>query len=134
MKNLLKSGVLIMLFGMMTFVAQGQDAPKREFKLGVSSSSIEMVPGETTSIDVNIYRSKSYAKKEIEFKTGSLPEGLAVEMDNPATTGDLMVLTLKADKALAAGKYTILLQGKTTRVTKGITFSVTIGDASITKK
>ena len=134
MKTLLKSGLLLMLFGMMVFSVQAQDdIPKREFKLGVSNSTIELIPGETTSLDVNIFRSKSYAKKEITFYAASLPKGLTMEMESPKTTGDVMVITLKADKTISAGKYTILLNGKSTRVTKGITFSVLVKDSSITK-
>lgn len=123
-----------MLFGIITVYAQAQvNAPKREFKLGLSSSSIEMLPGETTSIEVNIYRSRTYSNKEIELYTGSLPEGLSIEIDNPKTTSEMAVLTLKADKTLAAGKYTLLLHGKSTRVTKGISFSILVKDRSITK-
>ena len=135
MKNLLKSGAVIILLLLSAVYAQAQDnAPKREFRLGLSSSSIELVPGETTSLDINIYRSKSYANKDIKFLATSVPDGLNVEFGSESTKDDVMVLTLKATDELSAGKYTVLLQGKTTRVTKGISFSVVVNEKSISKK
>jgi uncharacterized membrane protein len=63
----------------------------------------------------------------------SVPEGLTLEFDNDVTTDNMVALTLKADSEMPAGKYTILLQGKSTRVTKGITFTISVTEKRITK-
>jgi len=124
----------MMLFLTVSSYVLAQEAiPKREFKLGVSESSIELIPGQTTSLDVNIYRSKSYTDKEISLVVNSLPKGLYVEFEEQKTKSNQVALTIKSDETMVAGKYTLLLQGKSTRVSKGISFSITVKEKGITK-
>ena len=134
MKTLTKIMAFTMLFAMVSVLAVAQDnQPKREFRLGVESSNLKLNSGQTSNLEVNIYRSKSFQNKDITMVANNLPKGLSVEFDEQKTKNSKVLLTITADDSLSAGKYTVILQGKTTRVTKGITFSVTVETKGLTK-
>ncbi|MFY0651727.1 MAG: hypothetical protein JXQ96_06820 [Cyclobacteriaceae bacterium] len=123
----MKKTLLLSIFAML-IVASGsfaQTTPKKEFTVSMSEKAIDLIPGETQTIDVTINRSKAYRKAKIDLSVGSiLPEGITIEFidgDNPLTERKMIV---NADNSVANVSKTLILKAKSSRVTKGVMFKL----------
>ncbi len=108
-----------------TTVSVAQKVPKKEFTVSMSEKEIVLVPGKTQTVDITINRSKSYKKAKIKLGLGStLPEGVAITFANGENPLTDRIMTIKTDESVAPFSKTLLLKAKSSRVSKGIMFSL----------
>lgn len=120
----LLSTVFALLFATIAFA---QDIPKKEFTVSVADKNINLLPGETKEIDVNINRSKSYRKIDIDLAIASiLPQGVTVEFENGADPMTQRIMKVSAATDALPFEKTIILKAKSSRVNKAIMLKMSL--------
>ena len=123
---------IMMIIGVQHVFAQ-ESVPRNEFKLGLDEPSLVIQPGQELVVELKVIRSKQYQNKEISLRALSVPEYLTIEFAESRTRSDVTTVRIAASEQASAGKYTLLIQGKSLRLTKGITLGLTVTESTISK-
>jgi len=133
MKNLVSTLFIVLIFSSTQLFAQ--IIPKKEFTVTISEKNINLKAGQTKTFDVTINRSKPYSKVNIDLLISStLPEGLTITFEdgNNPLVNRKMVITASSD--MNAYSKTIILKGKSLRVSKGVMLNLSVTSDVITSK
>ena len=131
----MKNFIFITILALSSILTESfaQTIPKKEFTVKLSETDISIQPGKTQTIDVTINRSKSYSKTKIDLVIGSaLPEGVTISFKdgtNPLTQKQ-MIITVNEN--VAAISKTLILNAKSSRVTKGVMFKLKTDETILT--
>jgi uncharacterized membrane protein len=126
------------LLFLMTAVAMGQTtsvAPRVEFTIDLSESSLHLKPGESKTVTVLLNRSKSFATANADFGFSSvLPQGITVTYEPGIESINSRLVTITAANTAAAGAYSIVLNATLRYKTKGAILKLQVGDEKIATK
>ncbi|NJL15497.1 MAG: hypothetical protein HC913_22475 [Microscillaceae bacterium] len=114
MKNLRNLALTLTFFVALLSVAQAQttaQVPSEGFELAFSQNQFQLNAGETANFKVQILRSKAFRKANIELVAVALPEGLEVVF-SPSAEADTYDAVLRSTTALANGRYSLTILGK----------------------
>jgi len=127
--------LLLTLFALITLPAMAQEISTKDgFALKPATNSIVINQGGTQEIDVEVLRSKRYAQKKIELSIqGAIPEGLSVNITQPTPELSGKLEIIAGDNA-SGGNYMLVLQGKTSRITKASLIKVVINSETISAR
>jgi hypothetical protein len=125
MKNLLLL-LLVAVSGTALF-AQEKKAPATEFLLELSSSTLEVMPGESKDVTITINRSKSFAKLDVTLGLSSgLPPGVTVTFEPSQGLLESSTAKIAVAENVKAGNYTIILNGTIRHKSKGATLKLVV--------
>lgn len=107
--------------------AQEKPAPRSEFAIELSSSSLEIKTGESRDVTVHLNRSKSYSKsKGVLGLSSGLPEGITVSFEPATDVTTEGVAKIAVAKTAKPGSYMLILNGTLEHKTKGATLTLTV--------
>jgi uncharacterized membrane protein len=130
MKNLLLLLVFVAVSGIALF-AQDKKAPATEFLLELSSSALEVMPGESKDVTVTINRSKSFAKSDVTLGLSSgLPAGVTVTFEPSQGLLESSIAKIAVAENAKAGNYTIILNGTIRHKSKGATLKLVVAGSN----
>ena len=107
--------------------AQEKPAPRSEFAVELSASSLEIKTGESRDVTVHLNRSKSYSKsKGVLGVSSGLPEGITVSFEPATNVTTESIAKIAVSKTAKPGSYTLILNGTMEHKTKGATLMLTV--------
>jgi hypothetical protein len=107
--------------------AQEKPAPRSEFAIELSASSLEIKTGESRDVTVHLNRSKSYSKsKGVLGLSSGLPEGITVSFEPATDVTTEGVAKIAVAKTAKPGSYMLILNGTLEHKTKGATLTLTV--------
>lgn len=107
-----------------------QVAPRTEFIVKVSQNTVEIKPGTTTEISVDILRSKAYTKMNAKLGFSSqLPEGITATFEPAEGVITSSKLTFVASSTAKPGQYQLILNGTLNNKVKGTILKLTVTDS-----
>lgn len=107
-----------------------QVAPRTEFIVKVSQNTVEIKPGTTTEISVDILRSKAYTKMNAKLGFSSqLPEGITATFEPAEGVITSSKLKFVASSTAKPGQYQLILNGTLNNKVKGTILKLTITDS-----
>ncbi|HEY5750599.1 MAG TPA: hypothetical protein VIU12_31270 [Chryseolinea sp.] len=116
-----------------TASAQEKPAPRSEFAIELSASSIEIKTGESRDVTVHLNRSKGYSKsKGVLGLSSGLPEGVTVSFEPATDVTTESIAKIAVAKTAKPGNYTLILNGTMERKTKGTTLMLTVREGEPT--
>jgi hypothetical protein len=128
MKNIILS--LLLAASSTALSAQEKIAPRSEFSVELSATTVEVKPGESKSVDITLNRSKSYAKSAAKLGLSSgLPDGVTVVFEPAEGVIDQSVARIAVGPEAKAGTYTIILNTVIQNKSKGKTLKLLINEA-----
>lgn len=118
-------------FGISLFTqAQDSVAPRKEYSVSLSESSVTLAPGEAKQITVNLLRSKSFLSSKGNLGlSSSLPAGITVTYEPAEGVLESSVATITASKDTKPGQYQIILKSTVRNLSKGSIVKVVVGEA-----
>jgi hypothetical protein len=103
------------------------EKPRTEFTLSLDSNSLEIQPGATKEVTMQINRSKSYSKSKAAFGLSStLPAGIAIVFNE--MSGDAVKVQVTASADVQPGKYLLILNSTMQNKKKGITLNLVVDE------
>lgn len=116
-----------------SLLAQDKAAPRTEFSVDLSATTLEITPGQTKEVTLSILCSKSYSKSTAQLKLSSgLPAGVTVSFEPAEGVLERSVVTIAVAPQTAAGNYTLILNTTIRQKSKGATLRLTITDTAKT--
>lgn len=113
--------------------AQEKPAPRSEFVVELSASSVEIKAGESRDVTVHLNRSKSYSKsKGVLGLSSGLPEGVTVSFEPASDVTTESIAKIAVAKTAKPGNYTLIVNGTVEHKTKGATLMLTVRDGEST--
>ena len=113
--------------------AQEKPAPRSEFAVELSASSIEIKAGESRDVTVHLNRSKSYSKsKGVLGLSSGLPEGVTVSFEPATDVTTESIAKIAVTKTAKPGNYTLILNGTLEHKTKGATLTLIVREGEST--
>jgi|SRR5690606_1895515 hypothetical protein len=107
-----------------------QVAPRTEFIVKVSQNTVEIKPGTTTEISVDILRSKAYTKMNAKLGFSSqLPEGITATFEPAEGVITSSKLKFVASSTAKPGQYQLILNGTLNNKVKGTILKLTVTDS-----
>lgn len=107
--------------------AQEKPAPRSEFAIELSTSSLEIKTGESRDVTVHLNRSKSYSKsKGVLGLSSGLPEGITVSFEPATDVTTEGIAKIAVAKTVKPGSYMLILNGTLEHKTKGATLTLTV--------
>lgn len=110
--------------------AQEKTAPRTEFTVEISATTLTATPGTSQEVTLTLNRSKGFAKSKVTFGLSSgLPDGVTVSFD-PAE-GLINETTAKIDIAAMTkpGNYLLILKTTIQQKNKGTTLKLLVTEA-----
>jgi hypothetical protein len=132
MKNLR----LVLFLAALPLIGIGQTkAPKSEFLIELSSSSVEVSPNSPKDVSVKVIPSKSYSKSKVTFGMSSgVPKGVSVTIEAEPSSPNEARTKISVSKETIPGTYLVILNAAMQNKKKGTTLKliVTADNASET--
>lgn len=133
MKKILLS-VLAIVAVLVTAGAQDKTTPRTEYSVSLSENAIQVKPGETKEVTLEILRSKSFSKAKAQLGFSSvLPEGVTVTFNPAEGMFDSSVVTFTVAPTAKEGEYTIILKTTLNNKIKGSLVKLQVSAASPAK-
>lgn len=108
-------------------VAQEKTAPRTEFTVELSTSSLEIKAGETKELTLTLNRSKQYSKSKATLGLSSgLPEGVTVTFEPTEGVLDNSIVKVAVAEHTKAGSYMIILNSTMQHKSKGATLKLVV--------
>ena len=104
--------------------------PKKEYDLELSKNSIELAKGTSQTVDVNIYRSKSYKKAKASLKISNQIEGVTFAFEPATDVEESSKLTINALDNAKEGTYSILVKSNLASMNKAVILTVQVGNTT----
>jgi hypothetical protein len=104
----------------LTVAAQDKTAPRTEYSVSLSESTIQVKAGESKNVTVSVLRSKSFSKAKATLGLSSaLPEGIKVEYAPAEGMFETSTVTFSAAADAKAGEYQLILKTTLNNKIKG---------------
>jgi len=118
--------IILTLFISLSFIFAGNSQTiKNEFEIKPKVDEISINSGAEAEIEIDILRSKRYAKTNIELMA-DMPDGFSVSFDQKKTKETSAKATLKIASNVAAGSYVIVVKGVGNNTSKGRMLTVLV--------
>lgn len=130
----MKKSILLacLLIASVTVAFSQQEKPKKEFILALSENIIEVKPGETKEVKVNLIRSNSFAKSKAKLGISSaLPAGITVTYEPSEGVIESSTAKISISADTKPGTYTLLPNCVISNRSKGTMLKVVVGGASV---
>ncbi len=132
MKNLITPVIALLLSFSFAAAQEPATAPRTEFTLNLSASSVTAKTGESASVDVTFHRSKSFRKSEVTLGlSSSLPAGVSIMFDPASGLIDKTTAKITAGPDAKPGQYLIILKASMQNRAKGATLKLVISDSTV---
>lgn len=126
----MKKYILAMALAVAAFtasVAQEKTAPRTEFTVELSTSSLEIKAGETKELTLTLNRSKQYSKSKATLGLSSgLPEGVTITFEPTEGVVDNSIVKVAVAQHTKAGNYMIILNSTMQHKSKGATLKLVV--------
>lgn len=127
MKKLLPV-IALLAFSVVT-ESPAQTAPRTEYAIQVSEPVLAVKAGETKSLDVNLARSKSFAKYKAELTiASSLPQGISARFEPATGLFDMSTLFITASNEVKPGQYQLIVRCEMGRKLKASVVTLQVGN------
>jgi uncharacterized protein (DUF58 family) len=104
-----------------------------EFTIGLSESEIEVKPGESREVTVNLTRSRGYSKSKVKLGVSStLPKGITVSYEPQSGQINASIARITVSPETPAGTYVIVPNGVMNYISKGVLLKVSVPEISST--
>jgi hypothetical protein len=128
-----KSILSLCLLIMLAISVTAQEKPKREFLLSLSENTVEIKPGDSKEITVNLVRSNAFSKSKAKLGLSSaLPAGISLTYSPNEGVIESSVAKITVTADAKPGTYTVLPNCVMNNKSKGTMLKVTVLDASTT--
>jgi uncharacterized membrane protein len=122
----------ILAFALATFAvagfAQEKTAPRTEYTVDLSSTSVSAKPGETQDVTITLSRSKSYAKSKATLGVSTaLPAGVTISFEPAEGVIESSVAHIAVASDVKPGSYLIILNSSIQNKSKGATLRLVVG-------
>ena len=112
-------------------VAQEKTAPRTEYTVELSSSTLEIKPGETKDVTISLNRSKAYSKSKATLGiSSSLPEGVTVTFEPAEGVVENSIAKISVAANTKAGDYRIILTSAMQNKNKGATLKLVVAEGT----
>jgi hypothetical protein len=128
----MKTFVAILMLSAVSIASFGQEqlAPKKEFDLTLSATSISLKPGNSQAITLKIIPSKGYLKSKATFSISSaVPQGVDVKFSQQEGNSHEAKVIISADAGARLGTYMLILNTTMQNKKKGVTLKLSIDTA-----
>jgi hypothetical protein len=127
-----KSILLLSLFVLVATVATAQlEKPKKEFLISLSTNTLEVKPGETKEVTVNLIRSNAFSKSKAKLGlSSSLPTGISLVYEPGEGVIDSSVAKITVSADVKAGTYLVLPNAMINNKSKGTMLKVIVSGGS----
>ncbi|RIH83582.1 Extracellular basic protease [Calidithermus terrae] len=105
--------------------ALGGGNPTPDFSLSVTAPDVQLAPGGSASLTVNLNRSGGFANS-VTFSLSGAPTGLTGSFNPGSTAGNSTTLNLSASSSLAPGSYTLTVQGSSGGLSRNATVNLVV--------
>ncbi|HEY3405349.1 MAG TPA: hypothetical protein VGK59_18315 [Ohtaekwangia sp.] len=130
----MKKSILIIALSAITFIgfAQEKTAPRSEFTIDLSASTLEAKPGQTKEVEINLNRSKSYLKSNAVLGLSSgLPAGVTVSFEPAEGVINSSVAKVSIAENVKPGNYMIIFKSTIQHKSKGATLKLVVGESAV---
>lgn len=112
-------------------VAQEKTAPRTEFTVELSASSLEVRAGETKELTLTLNRSKQYSKSKATLGLSSgLPQGVTITFEPTDGVLESSVVKVAVAEHAKAGNYMIILNSTMQYKSKGATLKLIVTEGT----
>lgn len=112
-------------------VAQEKTAPRTEFTVELSTSSLEVRAGETKELTLTLNRSKQYSKSKATLGLSSgLPQGVTITFEPTDGVLESSVVKVAVAEHAKAGNYMIILNSTMQYKSKGATLKLIVTEGT----
>lgn len=123
--------IVLAAAAMTASVAQEKIAPRTEFTVELSTSSLEVKAGETKELTLTLNRSKQYSKSKATLGLSSgLPEGVTVTFEPTDGVLESSVVKVAVAEHAKAGNYMIILNSTMQHRSKGATLKLVVTEGT----
>jgi uncharacterized membrane protein len=130
MKNFIAT-LTLAIATIMVSVAQEKPAPRTEYTVELSSSTLEIKPGETKDVTISLNRSKAYSKSKATLGiSSSLPEGVTVTFEPAEGVVESSIAKISVAANTKAGDYRIILTSAMQNKNKGATLKLVVAEGT----
>ncbi|HEY9049607.1 MAG TPA: hypothetical protein VIN08_27105 [Ohtaekwangia sp.] len=130
MKNIILIATLVVTT-ITAATAQEKTAPRTEYVVELSASTLEIKPGETKDVAITFNRSKSFAKSAATLGLSSgLPEGVTVTFEPAEGVMESSVAKISVAPATKAGSYMVILNSTIAHKSKGKTLKLVVTESN----
>lgn len=124
----------IFLFSILLLAGGREAFAQKEFSIALSSSELEIKPGESREVTVNITRSRGYNKAKAKLGVSStLPKGITVTYQPADGLIQESVARITVAPETPAGTYTIIPNCTMNYISKGATLKLTVPGSPVSK-
>jgi hypothetical protein len=129
MKNYFLSLIILSITISAIHAQETKPLPRTEFALALSQSSVKVNTGESTTIDLDILRSKTYKKSTATLGlSSSLPDGVVVTFEPKNGLIDKTTVKIAVGTTTKPGEYLLILKATLQNHTKGATIKLIINN------
>lgn len=123
--------IVLATAAMTASVAQEKTAPRTEFTVELSASSLEVKAGETKELTLTLNRSKQYSKSKATLGLSSgLPQGVTVTFEPTDGVLESSVVKVAVAEHAKAGNYMIILNSTMQHKSKGATLKLVVTEGT----
>jgi hypothetical protein len=129
----MKKSILILALSAITFIgfAQEKAAPRTEFTIDLSATTLETKPGQTKEVEINLTRSKSYLKSNAILGLSSgLPAGITVSFEPAEGVITSSIAKISIAENVKPGNYMIIFKGTIQQKNKGATLKLVVSEGT----
>lgn len=113
-------GLALMLTACISANGQNLEIPQKEFSLSFSTYRLELLPGDSSQVDIGVLKSKGYQKSKVKMGiSSSVPNGVTIAFNPDQGNFDFTKATVSVDKEVAPGTYPVILNATVQNQTKG---------------
>ena len=110
-------------------LAQEKITPRTEFTIELSSSVLEIQPGQSSDITISLNRSKTYSKSKAVLRLSSgLPQGVTVAFEPAEGVLERSVAKIVVAEDTKPGNYKIVVNSTLQNKSKGVILNLIIKD------
>jgi hypothetical protein len=123
--------IVLATVAMTASVAQEKTAPRTEFTVELSTSSLEVKAGEIKELTLTLNRSKQYSKSKATLGLSSgLPQGVTVTFEPTDGVLESSVVKVAVAEHAKAGNYMIILNSTMQHKSKGATLKLVVTEGT----
>jgi uncharacterized membrane protein len=126
---------VLLLFALPTIQAQtnSQPRPRENFTIRSATPQLNLTPGQSQTIELDINRAKAFDKVAITLSVdaANLPSGVRLEWESNATLENRVRLHIHSATDTPAGKYPVAVTGKGLNVSRGFVLMLEVGAGAV---
>jgi hypothetical protein len=131
---------LLLIFALLLFAipivqaqTNSQPRPRENFTIRSATTQLNLTPGQSQVVELNINRAKAFDKVAITLSVdpANLPQGVRVEWESNATLENQISLRIHSATDTPPGKYPVAVTGKGLNVSRGFVLMLEIGAGAL---